>query len=434
MKQLLEQKKSLLVAKRGLSVLGGGAAEFDPASIANLAADWRAWKLSLADSDPVASFTDQLGLHDLTSTATARPLYRSIQHDQYGGQATLSFDGVNDVLSNASFALNQPQTLIVVCRTPEASVPGARVIVGGDAPDYINFYLNGLTHNPSVYAEAILASTANALTFWHFYAVTFNGANSKIVVDDAAAVTGDGGSYNRASVVMGAYSNGAAPIKMNLSFALLYSRALTDGEISTIRSGMYGMTRPQIVFDGDSLTSGYGVADGSAYPDQCMALLGGTSAYDYYNLAIPSELITEMTNNAPAFIDVGYTASKSKNIVVIWGGSNDLIAGEAAATVYNNIASYCQARRAAGWKVVVVTILPRNPNSDFFARRASCNTSIRTNWATFADALADVAADPRIGDDGDQDDTTYYQADKTHTNATGAAVVAGIVRSAILTL
>lgn len=51
---------------------------------------------------------------------------------------------------------------------------------------------------------------------------------------------------------------------------------------------------------------------------------------------------------------------------------------------------------------------------------------------TFADALADVAADTRIGDAGDELNTTYYHlTDRVHLNNAGYAVVAPIVKAAI---
>ena len=47
--------------------------------------------------------------------------------------------------------------------------------------------------------------------------------------------------------------------------------------------------------------------------------------------------------------------------------------------------------------------------------------------------IADVAADTRIGDDGDEDDATYY-VDGVHLNDTGYGIVAQIVADAINTL
>jgi lysophospholipase L1-like esterase len=81
--------------------------------------------------------------------------------------------------------------------------------------------------------------------------------------------------------------------------------------------------------------------------------------------------------------------------------------------------------------VVVCTMLPRTGTD---AERAAYNTAIRANWATYADALADPAADARIGDNGDNADLTYYDADAVHLNDAGYAIAAAIIEPQILAL
>ena len=51
---------------------------------------------------------------------------------------------------------------------------------------------------------------------------------------------------------------------------------------------------------------------------------------------------------------------------------------------------------------------------------------VRAGWSDFADGLADVAADPRIGDDGDQFHRRYYRPDAIHPNAAGYGVMAAV--------
>lgn len=144
-----------------------------------------------------------------------------------------------------------------------------------------------------------------------------------------------------------------------------------------------------------------------------------------------------MLTLAPTKIVPQYSPSRTKNIIVAWEILNDvLIGGASAAGAYNSLVSYCEAVRSAGFKVVVVTALPANGATypSFAATRATINTNIRTNWATFADALADIGGDSTIGDDGDELNTTNYQADGVHLKAPGGTIVAGYVKDAILTL
>jgi hypothetical protein len=51
---------------------------------------------------------------------------------------------------------------------------------------------------------------------------------------------------------------------------------------------------------------------------------------------------------------------------------------------------------------------------------------LRHGWRTFADGLADVASDPRIGDAGDNLDQQFYRSDGLHLGNAGNAVMAGV--------
>lgn len=192
-------------------------------------------------------------------------------------------------------------------------------------------------------------------------------------------------------------------------------------------------TKPQIVFDGDSLTLGTCATGGLNYPNQTVTLLGGSSSYDSTNLGVSSRTIATMLANASANVDSLYSSDRTDNYVAIWGGTNDLYFGASDTTTYNNIVSYAQGRRTAGFKVIVYTILPRSagsPPAEFETYRQSINTSLRANWASYADGLADVASDSRLGDSGDELNATYY-CDQVHLTNTGYGIVANYAAAAI---
>lgn len=183
----------------------------------------------------------------------------------------------------------------------------------------------------------------------------------------------------------------------------------------------------QIVFDGDSLST-YDM-----YPTQLMAQLGeGWSCRD---VAVPGQDTDMMNADAATQVDPLWDGSQPLNIVCVWCGTNN--GGYLGFATYVAIRSYCLARRAAGFKTVVFTILPRSdtfaPGDEvrWTAGRLDFNVLLRANWTSFADNLADVAADPRIGDDGDSEDSVYY-VDKVHLTTAGNAIVAGIVQAAVL--
>jgi lysophospholipase L1-like esterase len=190
-----------------------------------------------------------------------------------------------------------------------------------------------------------------------------------------------------------------------------------------------------VVYDGNSMTVGLGVSVN--YPLVCGGLIGRTS-YISISVAISGYTTTQLASDASVRVEGLYTNNQyiAKRICCFWEGTNELYFGVSAATAYANIVTYCQARRTAGWKVVILTILPRSNAGlpvDWETSRQTVNANIIANWATFADALADVAADSRIGDAGDSDNTTYY-LDKVHMTVSGYAIVAPIVAAAIATV
>ncbi len=185
----------------------------------------------------------------------------------------------------------------------------------------------------------------------------------------------------------------------------------------------------RVIFDGDSLTNGQtGTAFIKGYTDRVMAALTGPT--DAYNFAITGQTIPQMDTDAVAQVDGLYDVTLDSNVVVFWAGTNDL-STDSPATVYANIVSYCTARRAAGFDVAVCTLLPKGASAPFETDRQTVNANIRTNWATFADALVDIGADPTIGDPGDQNNGTYYQVDAIHLTEAGQAIVAGLVTTAL---
>ena len=194
----------------------------------------------------------------------------------------------------------------------------------------------------------------------------------------------------------------------------------------------------RVAFAGDSLTHGLdGLQDPvhDCYPYQTLRLLG--DGWHGTNSGYTGTQVSAMTTDAPTNLDPYYDATNyTKNVCVLWGGTNDLYFGATAATTISRIQAFCTARKSAGWKVVLCTLTPRSGGStpgSFEADRQTVNTAIRAMTPTYADAIADIAADSRIGDAGDETNATYYY-DLVHMTPVGYAIVAGIVKAAILTV
>jgi len=124
----------------------------------------------------------------------------------------------------------------------------------------------------------------------------------------------------------------------------------------------------------------------------------------------------------------------NSNVVVVLGGINDIGQARTAEQVHDSVASLCFALRAAcppGTVVAICTLL--SAQYGYNPQRNAANALIRNGYATFANFLIDLAADPRIGDDDDSADRTLY-ADGVHPTERCYGYIADDVAAAILKL
>ena len=167
-----------------------------------------------------------------------------------------------------------------------------------------------------------------------------------------------------------------------------------------------------VVCVGDSLTSGDGASTGNTYPQQLAAL---KSFANVRNQGIAGLQVTQLSSGA-ATVD-GFLNTYKNNICVVWCGTNDLannLAAGISSTTYTTLVAYCQARRTAGWKVVVADLIARNVVSNqtlFNTERANYNSLIAANWASFANAFVPLSARAELTN---ASNTTYFQNDGIH--------------------
>lgn len=190
----------------------------------------------------------------------------------------------------------------------------------------------------------------------------------------------------------------------------------------------------QVVCHGDSLTrgenasSGLGTATGTAYPAVLARTLG--PAWRVTNVGTSGWTINLLTGEAPKKVDPLFAPHLAENVLIIFGGTNDLGgARESAATAFGKLTAYCRARKAAHpWRILVVTppvaAYPRVYPADFDAQMVQYDALIRRNWRSFADGIIDVQADPRLGAPGAEYDPAYFNSrDFTHLTDAGYAIV-----------
>ena len=103
-----------------------------------------------------------------------------------------------------------------------------------------------------------------------------------------------------------------------------------------------------------------------------------------------------------------------------------------------HLAAYCDARRAAGWKVVVATQIGEYLTSDstnypkFVTWRTTYDPTVRTWVGTHCDAVCDFAADATMGPftaANDNQGTLYL--DVVHPSVNGQNLLAPIMGAVI---
>lgn len=156
------------------------------------------------------------------------------------------------------------------------------------------------------------------------------------------------------------------------------------------------------------------------------------------NLAVPSTGINDLIS-AAATTDTYLPSAPYRGILTVLIGVNDFVLlNMSTSTFLTNLASYCDARRAAGWFVVLCTLLPDTEatavSNGYEAKRTTANASIVTWAGTHCDKVCDLAANSTMGGPTSSDDTTYYLSDKVHPNLVGQQYLSNLFIPSIAAL
>ena len=148
-----------------------------------------------------------------------------------------------------------------------------------------------------------------------------------------------------------------------------------------------------------------------------------------------------MTGEAPRRVDPLFDPHLTANVLVVFGGTNDLGGSrESAQAAFGKLTAYCRARKAAHpWRILVVTppvaAYPRVYPADFDAQMVQYGALIRRNWRAFADGSWTFQADPRLGAPGAEYNPAYFNSrDFTHLTDTGHAIVGQDAAAAVVRL
>lgn len=224
-----------------------------------------------------------------------------------------------------------------------------------------------------------------------------------------------------------------------------YASSITDAERTALMTwllankapDLFTTAAPLVLFEGDSIsTDGLIQYSFQSWVHQVLRNLWPTADVRGETYAISGTGVSQAAARYAANIKTRYSASRSKNILVFFSGTNDLSPGGAnVATVLAAHYAYCDTARADGFKVFIGTMLPRTVGAfgtaaSFEADRQTWNTDVIANGPSHADGVINFAAISGMGANGDSANTTYYQ-DGVHPTAAGMALMATAATSVI---
>lgn len=200
-----------------------------------------------------------------------------------------------------------------------------------------------------------------------------------------------------------------------------------------------------IIFEGDSITEGFGVTTAQRYQDK-LALrtlsnfniltgaISGTTTADLSGSGYPY-----LSNTTRVTKNVTFASGASQKVMSLWIGTNDLhLTTDSAATIMGRITTYINAFKSVGFnKIVLFTILPLDANAAIIstspgrttheARRLQLNDLIRLQRGALINDYVDVGAHPILGNVANTTNTTWF-SDGVHLTAAAYDFVVELAR------
>lgn len=449
----------------GLLGTSAAAAAFSPDDIDGLRVWLRGDDLTGANADPVASWADQSGnAYDAAqATGTKQPTKRT---SVLNGHTVCRFDG-GDCLQTGEIAYGSATALTVYCVGSCVSGTDRAFFESGAATgsnngtyilyrptsNKVSFYVRHTVDAERQSVATVAATNDFGLMcgIWNQGMLNHHEVSTYVDGDAAGALnpTGNTGSPLTDAILNIGARNNAASLFLNGDIAeiIIYTGAHTAIQRKRVEdylAAKYALTvrsiTANIVFEGDSLTE----ADRgtspfvNSYPQQLAALL--TDGIHFWNTGVSGQTLAQMDTDKATQIAPFYASGIAKNIVVLWGGTNDMAQGvgnQTAATALSRLYALGDYYLSAGWQVVLLDCLPRSDaaaGAGFAAKRTTFNADFATNAAAHCTVPVRVSQISGIGADGDSDVTTNYDGDKVHLNATGHGLIAAAVETALGTL
>ena len=364
--------------------------------------------------------------------------------------------------SNAGYAVAQTQTeksltsstaVMLIARTTPKDAAAHPIL--GKPVDYTSFTLMaaGSAGGPQIYCAGSGGFQSGASTQDQqplgYIALAFRiGSKTNAVFINGVRVGNDKASaptsVSLKSMLLGTFYGPAfAASKSKVLAVAFYDRDLSDAEVQQAsgaiagigaRSGISINAQPIVVFEGDSIS-----AFAYSYNEKVVANIAGQRPV-IVNRAIAGSTLNgylsiraSQPDNASANSSVDSMLPNNvggrRAVLTVLIGANDIASAGSSTQYITDLRAYCLARKKAGWKVLICTILPRTSPSPFNTERNLVNADIVANFVSggYADAVADFAANTTMGADSSSTNTTYY-SDGVHPTDAGHVILETIFR------
>ena len=275
-------------------------------------------------------------------------------------------------------------------------------------------------------AQTFAAGTGQVIAWWYSL-----GGQACLSVNGTATCGGTVAAVTPGPfLTLGAFANPTTVVgDMSIGWAAVLGDKGLSGSIRNLVLGPTpapGTVRQGVACLGDSLTFGY--SSTTPYPYVLQGLLGSTHSVD--NHGVYGQVLHGNTLNgsihARYWRDIepfGYST------VVVMAGTNDVTGGQTAVQIEAWLQSIYDSVRAAGKRLVPITIPPNGAwSAGQKTVRNDVNTWILGYCTTNGITCADVGAD--FDDGSGALKTIYNSGDGLHFNQTGYDRVAALVRAA----
>jgi len=179
-------------------------------------------------------------------------------------------------------------------------------------------------------------------------------------------------------------------------------------------------TTPQLHAIGDSITFGYGVST----PWPALLTLNNQPNYAITNWGITGVYMEAVTGSEPNRAGTRCLTTQGPANAIVFMGTNSLQVNETPNQVMAALAGEVQILKTAGCRVFLGTMISRTGPGLDAAKNTFDALMLQQYKAVGADGIIDFAANPLLGADGANANTTYFQVDAIHPTQAGQQLLA----------